>query len=89
MIVYLLDGNGKRVGFTYPQAEALLRGEVKMKHGNWVLPEDSPYEFKNNGFIRRANKRPAVDKTTSSTTRESAKPREQAEDALRNDTVEE
>ena len=86
--VYLLDGNGKRVGFTYSQAEAILRGEAKMKHGNWVLPEDSPYEFKNNGFISRATKRDTGKEAKGRTAGEGTKARKPSEDALGGDTSE-
>jgi hypothetical protein len=86
--VYLLDGNGKRVGFSYSQAEAILRGEAKMKHGVWVLPDDSPYEFKDNGFISRASKRDNKGKAARSTTGESTQARESSKDALRTDTSE-
>ena len=86
--VYLLDGNGKRVEFSYSQAEAILRGEAKMKHGNWVLPDDSPYEFKDNGFISRANKRDTGSKATRKSTGASTQTRKPSEDALRDDTAE-
>ena len=68
MIVKLLRDDGALVSWPYQRAEALLRGEAQMKHGVWSLPKDSPYEFINNGFITREDKRT----TTRATKKESA-----------------
>lgn len=38
-------------------AENRLRIQREMRLEGWVLPDDSPYEFRDNGLIRRTNKR--------------------------------
>lgn len=85
-IVELLRDDGVRVKFLFPRAEALLRGERKMKHGVWKLPEDSQYEFKHNGLIRRQNKRNTARKAECGTTGQSTKARKPADNALSVDT---
>jgi len=45
--------------FEYAQSLLCLRKEMNrsatIKRKGWELPDDSPYEFKNNGLIKRAN----------------------------------
>jgi len=47
--------------FSFEVAQGLLYVRKEMNRGStikkkgWELPEDSPYEFKNNGLIKRAN----------------------------------
>lgn len=54
---------GDQVGeFSFEVAQSLLyiRQEMNrvmiIKKKGWELPDDSPYEFKNNGLIKRADK---------------------------------
>jgi len=88
MTIQILGADGKERAFSFLQAEALLQGEAKMKHGNWSLPENSKWEFKDNGLIRRTNKRAAKGATKSEPARSSYTSREQAETTLRDDTEE-
>ena len=47
--------------FSFEKAQGLIRVRREMnrhstiKKKGWELPEDSPYEFKDNGLIKRAN----------------------------------
>ena len=86
MTIKLLGADGKERTFSFLQAEALLQGEAKMKHGNWFLPENSNYEFKNNGLIRRTNKRANTGTTKKESPGQSEESRKQANDALRDNS---
>ena len=86
MTIKLKGADGKERAFSFLQAEALLRGEVKMKHGNWSLPEDSKYEFIDNGLIRRTSKKTNTRKTESSGTGSGDKARVEADAPLRDDS---
>jgi len=58
--VKLVFGNETKL-FSFVTAQSLLYVRKEMNRGStikikgWELPEDSPYEFKNNGLIKRAN----------------------------------
>ena len=60
----------KLFSFETAQSRRCVRKEMNrhstVKKKGWELPEDSPYEFKDNGLIRRANtknsKKPAESK---------------------------
>lgn len=45
----------------------------------WELPEDSPYEFVNNGLIKRSNKRDSKESPTSKGDTKGSKPSGEAE----------
>ena len=49
-----LVANGVTRDFELSHAERLLR---MPRNGGWALPENSKYEFVDNGLRRRANKR--------------------------------
>jgi hypothetical protein len=56
MKVKLICGDDSTV-VDFQVAENMLRIQREMRREGWVLPDDSPYEFKDNGLIRRTNKR--------------------------------
>ena len=49
-----LVANGVTQDFEFAHAERILR---MPKNGGWKLPEDSKYEFIDNGLQRRGNKK--------------------------------
>lgn len=49
-----LVANGVTQDFEFAHAERLLK---MPKNGGWKLPEDSKYEFIDNGLQRRGNKK--------------------------------
>ena len=55
----VFDGKSKYFPFEMAQGLLYIRTEMNrtsvIKKPGWKLPDDSPYEFKNNGLIKRAN----------------------------------
>ena len=86
MTIKLKGADSKERAFSFLQAEALLRGEAKMKHGNWSLPEDSKYEFRDNGLIRKTSKKSIKGQTESNGTGQSKEARVETKVPLRDDT---
>ena len=57
------------------QAEDLLHIQKEMKRTDWKLAEDSPYEYKNNVLVKRANSGDSKEQTKKGSASKSAKPR--------------
>ena len=57
----VFDGKSKYFPFEMAQGLLYIRTEMNrtsvIKKPGWKLPDDSPYEFKNNGLIKRPNKK--------------------------------
>ena len=54
-MVTLVCGD-KKLETSELQVQSILRIQKQMKRGDWVLPNDSPYEFKDNALIKRTSK---------------------------------
>ena len=68
--------------FVVAQSLMYIRKEMNrysaIKKAGWTLPEDSPYEFKDNGLIKRSNTKHSKEPSESSGHRERNKTSEKA-----------
>ena len=76
-MITLVCGKQKRE-FSEQQAQGILYIQKQMKLKGWELPKDSPYEFKDNALIKRANTGDCKAEAKPKASKRGDKPSEQA-----------